>query len=386
MKYNGLQFSNASEKEVVIDVEGFIGWDPYDAPENQVNTKEKMKAELKKLANLKAETIVVNINSYGGDVNHGISIHDLLAENKAKIITKVNGMTASAATIIAVAGDERHMSDNALFLVHNASTIGWGDKNDIKTMVADLELIDERIANIYSKVTGKDKAEILDLMNEEKGRGRWLTSDEAKDFGFVTDVFEPRKAAAYFSNDILKRYNLPTIPGNENNQAGSSAGIAKQIIDEIKEFFTPKNNLETKIDHKNSTQMEKQFLNVNKAIGVESLEATEDGVYLNEEQLGQLDAAIEQGATDAAALATATTAQTEAEAAQAIAEDELATANQTIATLQAEIADLKKKPGAESAKAVKENDKIVDEKDGNVSNDSKTFIENMQAVASEFLK
>jgi len=280
MQYQGLKFQNKADKTIEIDVEGYIGWDPWDSPENQANTKEKMKAELKKLAQLDAETIVVNINSYGGDVNHGISIHDLLAEHKAHIITKVNGMTASAATIIAIAGDERKMSDNALFLVHNASTIGWGDKNDLKTAQEDLKKIDDRIANIYAKATGKDKQEMLDLMNEEKGRGKWLTANEALQKGFITEIYEPLQAAAYFSNDILKRYGLPPSP--ENKPDDLSGGIAKKIIIELKNILQPKNNTMNKTD----------FQRLAKVAGVEGFVVEDNGFFLNADQAKAIENAL----------------------------------------------------------------------------------------------
>lgn len=289
MKYKGLQFQNKSEKEVVIDIEGYIGWDPYDAPEDQVRTKEKMKAELKKLANLSAETITVNINSYGGDVNHGISIHDLLAESKAKVITKVNGMTASSATIIAMAGAERLMSDNALFLVHNASTYGGGDKNDFKMLINDLDKIDGRIANIYSKVSGNSSEEMLELMNENNGYGKWLTADEAKQLSFVTDVFEPLKAVAYFSNDVLARFQLPPVPENNKPEVVPPGGIAKQIIAEIKDFFKVNNT--TKIMNK------PDFKFLAKVAKVETFEVTDEGVHLNTEQAEAIEATLKKQTT-----------------------------------------------------------------------------------------
>jgi len=290
MKYKGLQFTNKSEKVVEIDIDGYIGWDPYDSPEDQVRTKDKMNAELKKIAKLQVETILVNINSFGGDVNHGISIHDLLAENKAKVITKVNGMTASSATIIAMSGDERHMSDNALYLVHNATSFGWGDKNDAKTLSEALIKVDDRIANISSKVTGKSKDEILDLMNEDKGLGKWLTADEAKGYGFITDVFEPLKAVAYFSNDILSRYQLPPIPGNqnpENNNGGSlPGGIAKQVISELIDFFTTNNNSQ-KMD-------KKEFKRLAPAAGLKSFEIQDNGIFLTVDQANAVESVLEK--------------------------------------------------------------------------------------------
>ena len=258
MNYQGLTFINEGSKKVVIDVEGYIGFNPWDSPADKITTKEKMKAELKKLASLKVDEIQVNINSYGGDVNHGISIHDLLVESKAKVITRINGMTASSATIIAMAGDERQMSDNALFLVHNASTFAMGDKNDIQTSVNDLKVIDDRIANIYAKRTGKDKQEMLDLMNEEKGMGKWMTADEAKTLGFVTDVFEPMQAAAFFSNDVLNQFRLPEI--------------SKEMQDKIEN---------QNLTIKNKTMNKPDLKILASAAGLETLEVNDGGVFLN---------------------------------------------------------------------------------------------------------
>ncbi len=283
MKYIGLQFSNVADKTVEIDIEGYIGWDPWDSPEDQIHTKEKMKAELKKIAQLKADTIIVNINSYGGDGNHGISIHDLLAENPAHIITKVNGMTASAASIIAMAGDDRKMSDNALFLIHNAASSVWGDKNNAKTLAADLQKFDDLQANIFAKVTGKEKQEMLDLMNEGKGRGKWFTADEAKALGLITEIFEPRKAAAYFSNDLLEKQGLPPIPdtSSHNNEA---EGIAKTIINEIKNFFQSNTKPMNKTD----------FQRLAKAVGVEGFVVTDNGFFLNNDQAKAVEAHLKK--------------------------------------------------------------------------------------------
>ncbi len=371
MIYRGLQFTNKADKTVEIDIEGYIGWDPWDSPEDQIHTKEKMKAELKKIAQLTAETIIVNINSYGGDVNHGLSIHDLLAENKARIITKVNGMTASSATIIAMAGDERRMSDNALFLVHNASSIAWGDKNDVNTIAEELKKIDDRLANIYSKVTGKEKQEMLDLMNEDKGRGKWLSANEAKKLGFITEVFEPLQAAAVFSNDILQKHQLPPVPGNSvaNEEKNNANNIANLVINEIKKIFQ---------SNKPKATM-KQFEAINKALGVEEMASTDEGVFMNEDQLSTLDTLLAQTDKNTADLKNAQEAQTKAQA-------DLDAANQSIQAKDAEIADLRQTAGAVTAKAVSEKETIsdTDSKDGNVVNEKKSFVENMAAVADEF--
>lgn len=198
-----------------IDIDGDIGpsWGWFD--EGGDNTKEHVKALLKDIANSAASQIVVNINSVGGDVNHGISIHDLLAGHKAKVITIVHGMTASAATIIAQAGDTRKMSANALYLIHPASTIAWGNCNAMEEALTSLKKVDETLANIYAKRTGKSAEEITDLMNRFDGNGEWLTADEALDLGLIDEIIEPMKAVAHVNAKDLARLGLPQIPSNK---------------------------------------------------------------------------------------------------------------------------------------------------------------------------
>jgi len=236
---------NQSEAVAVIDIDGVIGYDWWkDEPDK--NTKERMKKELKEIAEIKATTIIVNINSYGGDVNHGISIHDLLAESQAHVITKINGMTASAATLIALAGDEREMSDNALALVHLSSTWAWGNVNDFKESMQTMEAVNERIANMYAKVGGKEVQVYIDLMNENNGNGKWIDANEMKEIGLVTKVFEPTQLAANFD---FAKHRLPVPPVNilkpiSNNKSTFKMNFEKleNKIDELKnavsKFFT----------------------------------------------------------------------------------------------------------------------------------------------------
>jgi multidrug resistance efflux pump len=123
----------------------------------------------------------------------------------------------------------------------------------------------------------------------------------------------------------------------------------------------------------------KQFEAVNKALGLAELASTDEGAYLNEEQLSTLDALLAENAQNDAALQTA---QDDLKQVQ----DDLKAANTIIQSQKTEIEDLRKNPGAESAKIIsgKETASGAETKDDNVVNEKKSFVENMDAVADEF--
>ncbi|NOY81942.1 MAG: hypothetical protein GXP31_13175 [Kiritimatiellaeota bacterium] len=196
---------NAAEPdEAVIDIDGYIGpawfWDE----DRKANTKEVMKAELKRLAELRVKRIIVNISSPGGDVDHGLAIHDLPAD-PAEIVTNITGMTASAATIIAQAGNDRRISANALYLIHLASTYTGGNSHDIALALDDLEKINRRIAELYARRGNRTAEEYLEIMDRGAGRGQWLSPQEARELGLVDTIYEPMQAAAAVTDPGLVR-------------------------------------------------------------------------------------------------------------------------------------------------------------------------------------
>ena len=115
-----IRFLNENTDEAVIEIYGQIGYEGWDREDDE-NTARLMSGELDRIKALNAKRITVKINSLGGDVNHALAIHDLLAEHPALVTTQINGLCASAATIVAMAGKERRMSKNALFLIHQCS-------------------------------------------------------------------------------------------------------------------------------------------------------------------------------------------------------------------------------------------------------------------------
>lgn len=285
-----------NKKTVEIDIEGIIGGSFWDDEEGSINTKEKMRKELRALANLKADRIIVNINSIGGSVGHGLSIHDLLAKHDAEIITDVQGMTASIATVIAQAGNIRRMSENALYLVHRASISSFEpiNANRIPQIVDTLKVVDEKIVQIYEKRAGLDNRDkIINAMDENNGRGMWINSDTAKELGLIDETYEPMesKMVAYADNKLLNKCNLP-IP-NISNMTTEKKDV------ENKEFFSQFKNfmkgifIENQSDDVNKGADDKDVNNnvdkdINKDVSNDVKKADVDNIKERDEKLANL--------------------------------------------------------------------------------------------------
>lgn len=182
-----------------IDIEGTIGvpeeWQ-FEEPEARVATYDRFRDALRRIEQIDAEQIVVNIRSTGGDVNDALLIHDALEQLPARITTRCYGYTASAATIIAQAASEgcREISANALYLIHTAICSTEGNAAEIAGKIDLLRQTDARIAAVYAARSGRPAAEFETLMAENNGNGRWLSPQEAVEAGLadrVTGAAEP---------------------------------------------------------------------------------------------------------------------------------------------------------------------------------------------------
>lgn len=132
------------------------------------------------------DEITVRINSGGGDVFAAVAIYTRLKEHKAKISVKIDGWCASAATIIAMAGDTIEISVGGIFMIHDpaAGVLGYYKADELKKIADELETIKQSIVNCYMTVTDKSEDEIKSLMTDET----WFTGQEAVDAGFCTAV------------------------------------------------------------------------------------------------------------------------------------------------------------------------------------------------------
>ena len=154
-----------------IDIEGTIGvpeeWQ-FEEPDARVATYERFRDTLRRIAEIEAPEVVVNIRSTGGDVNDALLIHDALRQLPARVTTRCYGYTASAATIIAQAASEgcRLLSANALYLIHTAICSTEGNAAEIAGKIDLLHQTDARIAAVYASRSGRPAAGLADKVVE----------------------------------------------------------------------------------------------------------------------------------------------------------------------------------------------------------------------------
>ena len=155
----------------------------YSWYEDDITPKEFNK-DLKAMGEV--EQITVRINSGGGDVFAAVAIYTRLKEHKANIAVKIDGWCASAATIIAMAGDSIEISVGGIFMIHDpaAGILGYYKADELKKIADELETIKQSIVNCYMTVTDKSEDEIKSLMTDET----WYTGEEAVEAGFCTAV------------------------------------------------------------------------------------------------------------------------------------------------------------------------------------------------------
>ena len=134
--------------------------------------------------------ITIRLNSGGGDVFEGIEIYNYLKSLDNKVTIEVTALAASAASIIAMAGDEIKMCTGSTLMVHEASTIAWGNKSDIQKVLNSLETIDDSLISIYAERTGADAETVSGWIENET----WFTADEAIEAGLADSKREEEVA------------------------------------------------------------------------------------------------------------------------------------------------------------------------------------------------
>ena len=284
-----IRFLNENSEEAVIEIYGQIGYEGWDREDDE-NTARLMSGELDRIKALNAKRITVKINSLGGDVNHALAIHDLLAEHPALVTTQINGLCASAATIVAMAGKERRMSKNALFLIHQCSAyVGRANQEQLAQELETQKTVNGRMLDIYTAACNGKEAEISDLLKANNGLGKWLTATEAKDFGFVTDIYNESRKTACFTQSAFSDNGLPALPEAYADMvaAEDTRSPWQSLVDLLTKHFSGNDNPQ----NQTLTDMKKLFPLLAVALALQDTAAydPEKGASLTDTQLKAIE-------------------------------------------------------------------------------------------------
>lgn len=144
------------------------------------------------LAKITAPTIKLRINSNGGNVHAGMAIFNALRRHPSRVVTHVDGIAASIASVIALAGDEVIMPSNTFLMIHNAHAGAVGDAKVFREFADILDKHTEQIRTIYTARTGREEDEVRAWMDAET----WMTAAEAHERGFIDTVTDATLEAA----------------------------------------------------------------------------------------------------------------------------------------------------------------------------------------------
>ena len=127
--------------------------------------------------------VIISLNSRGGDVFQGIEMYNLIKSYPGKVTVRVTALAASAASVFAMGADKVIMCKGSMMMIHEATSVAWGNKQVFKKEIEALEKIDGRLIDVYEQKTGIDRGEIEHMIAEET----WLDAKEAVEKGFADE-------------------------------------------------------------------------------------------------------------------------------------------------------------------------------------------------------
>ena len=160
--------------------------------------------------------ITVWINSPGGDVFAAAQIYNMLRDYKGSVTVKIDGIAASAASVIAMAGDKVCVSPVAMMMIHNPATMAMGETKDMQKAIAMLNEVKESILNAYEFKTGLTRARLSHMMDDET----WFNAKKAVELGFADDILK--------RSDVPEDMEPPAV-----SMLYSKAAVVNSLMDKI---------------------------------------------------------------------------------------------------------------------------------------------------------
>ena len=182
----------------------------YDSIGGDGITAKSFAGELKKVGMV--DKLDVFINSDGGSVFEGMTIHEHLRRHPAHVTTYIDGLAASIASVIALAGDEVVMAANAMMMIHDPWATTSGSAEEMQKSAEVLDKVGKQILNVYIRRTGSDRDTIEAMMRDET----WMDAAEAVALGFADQISVTQDVAAHYDlsrfrnppNDLGRRYGV----------------------------------------------------------------------------------------------------------------------------------------------------------------------------------
>ena len=159
--------------------------------------------------------ITVWINSPGGDCVAAAQIYNMLMNYKGNVTIKIDGIAASAASVIAMAGTKVVMSPVSMMMIHNPATVAFGDSADMQKAIAMLDEVKESIINAYGIKTGLSRAKLSHLMDAET----WMDANSAIEMGFADEIMQ---------RNVSDNIEVPKV-----SMVFSRAAITNSLMDKL---------------------------------------------------------------------------------------------------------------------------------------------------------
>lgn len=185
--------------------------------------------------------ITVWINSPGGDVFAAAQIYNMLMDYKGNVTVKIDGLAASAASVIAMAGTEVLMSPVAMMMIHNPMTIAIGDSEEMKKAISMLDEVKESIMNAYEIKTGLNRTKISHLMDAES----WFNAKKAVELGFADKIlFDSAKEEEKAEGEDEKKFEMEAVMFSRAEVRNS---LLSKLIPKKEETKTPIEQLDKRL-------------------------------------------------------------------------------------------------------------------------------------------
>lgn len=196
-------------------------------------TPQKFKDDLNKAGG--GGPVTIRINSGGGEVFAASVIRSIIVDYPGRVTVRIDGLCASAATYVALAGDVVRMQDTAYFMIHDPSAIAWGTVEDFKAVIDLLKTVKNGIMDAYQTKTGLGIDKLAKMMSEET----WMSANEAKNLGFIDDVITDKRARSALKNvavmNALQNYvNVPAALLLEEEQPVQLSPEVQRLQAEVK--------------------------------------------------------------------------------------------------------------------------------------------------------